>query len=128
MSNFYQQFSEIIVCNSVEEANWLLNELKTRESTCGSGGFACEALMQEDKQVAIYSEENCDLELLCDILCDFQNKFPDDKAIIVSWADTCSRPITESFGGGALIVHTGKDKWINARIEAENYVKTLKKS
>jgi len=127
MANNFTQFSECVVCNSEEEANWLLNALKTHESDeCGQ---PCEVCLQpgDPKAVAIYSEETCDLEVLCDILCGFQKKFPSDKAIIVSYAFTCSRPIVEEFGGGAMVIYGGKDKWIDARMEANKYVERLAK-
>jgi len=124
MASNFTLFSECVVCDSEEQAKWLLDALEKCES-----GQPCEAQPQpgDPKAVAIYSEDNCDLEVLCEILCKFQKQFPSDKAIIVSWANTCSRPIVEEFGGGAMVIHGGKDKWINARMEADKYVERLAK-
>lgn len=117
MANNFCLFAEAIDCGSIEEAQWLENQVKTEE---GEGGPACE-VHRDGTTVHLYSEENCDLELLCGILIEYQVKFK-TPPIIVTWAYTCSQPRAGEFGGGAFVVKDGKDTWTDARQWANKQV------
>ena len=52
--------------------------------------------------VCIYTEENCDLEALGDLLVCFLEKFRPNEVISFQYAHTCSKPRPGEFGGGAL--------------------------
>lgn len=112
MADNYTLFSEVITCKSMEESNWLLEAIQTDKTEWGDQ--CCQA-EQQGTDLWIYSEDNCDLEMLAGILMEFQKKFEVKEAIIVSWAYTCSKPRAGEFGGGAFLIQGGKDKWIDAR-------------
>jgi hypothetical protein len=117
MANNYCLFAEAIECGSVQEAEWLENQVETRE---GESGQACE-VHRDGTTVHLYSEENCDLELLCDILLDYHLKYK-TPPIIVTWGYTCSQPRSGEFGGGAFVIKKGKAKWLDARHWANKLV------
>ena len=42
-----------------------------------------------------------------------------DKPFVLSWANTCSKPRLDEFGGGAFVVQRGRDTvWVDATSEA----------
>ena len=44
----------------------------------------------------------------------FLKKFRPKDAFSLSWGTTCSRPLLDSFGGGAIFVTAEKVEWMNA--------------
>jgi hypothetical protein len=122
MADYYDQFSEMIQCETVEQANWLLARLRAAEEDDEFGPI-CESDQKheesEPNQVWIYSEMNCDMERLADLLCEFQKHFGLQEPIVISWAATCSKPRLDGFGGGAVCIVGGEATWFNARRMAD---------
>jgi hypothetical protein len=114
MANNYTLFSEVIKCGSEDEAQWLEDAIKTAIDTDDGESSPCCETLREGTELSIYSEENCDLEVLAQILGEYQDKFKDPKAITVTWAHTCDKPRAGEFGGGAFCVKNGKATWLDA--------------
>ena len=56
----------------------------------------------------MYSDGECDLERLTDIICRFQEEFTKSDGWIVSYSLTCSKPKLDAFGGGAVLCYKGE--------------------
>lgn len=52
----------------------------------------------------VWGEDQFDIEGFIDLAQDFFSKFPTDRVIAFSWAETCSRPIPDAFGGGSVVI------------------------
>ena len=116
MANNYCLMSEQIETESEKAARWIEKQLaKAAES---DEGYVC-SCEREGAKVWVYSEEYCDLDRLLDVLAAYQKKFGDQRAIVLSWAFTCSKPRLSEFDGGASVVVAGKIKSISARQWAE---------
>jgi hypothetical protein len=118
----YLSFSEEIETESEEAARWIEQQLEKAESS--EDGCIC-CYSRDGAKIWVYSEEDADLGRLEDILSEYQTKFGDQKAIIMSWAHTCSKPRLGEFGGGATVIVAGKIKNLDARNWAEKLARQM---
>jgi hypothetical protein len=118
----YLLFSEEIETESEEAAKWVEQQLHAADSSEDGGICSYE---RDGSKVWVYSEEYADVSRLEGILAEYQKKFGDQKAIVLSWAFTCSKPRLSEFGGGASVIVAGKVKNIDARDWAETLARQL---
>lgn len=57
-----------------------------------------------------YSSDAGEFNDLTDMLIRFSLYY--DKPITLSYANTCSRPLLDSFGGGGVVIYKGKSRWL----------------
>ena len=113
MANNYTQFSEMIPCESKEQQDWLMQRLDITVET--EERLQCpDCEFEEDgKDVWVYSEDSADIGALADVVAAFQLRFNIDKPWTLSWANTCSKPRLNNFGGGGLVIYKGKVHWMD---------------
>lgn len=122
MADNYLLFSEEIETESDDAAKWIENQLK--KATKSEDGGIC-SFEREGAKIWVYSEEHADVSRLEDVLAAYQKKFGDQKAIVLSWAFTCSKPRLSEFGGGATVIVGGKVKNLDARQWAEELARKM---
>lgn len=70
-------------------------------------------------QLWCHSEDSADLDFLADLLFEFLKDTDTHRIIKVEWSNSCSKPRTDGFGGGAIIISKSKmifmntDKWLD---------------
>jgi len=112
MANFFTEFSFAIYNITVQEAEWLKSELRDRRNRQMP---EFEISTDADGTVLwIHEDTGCDLEELANLLQQFLFRFRPTSSIGFSWADTCSEPRLDSFGGGAVFVTAKGQEWVNA--------------
>lgn len=108
MANYYTAFSTQIPYRTRPEQLWLLAQLDAQDTSAEDGGPYCQyEHMPKDQAVWVYSEESGNIDGLADLVARFQTRFTSDTPWILEWANTCSRPILDSFSGGAVVVYKG---------------------
>jgi len=111
MADFYTQFSFIIKLDikQKERATNYLEFINGRPNED-------EHLNIDYKEIPegwwIYSETNAEVEKLADFLCDLIVLL-DLNPIGFEWANTCSKPQLESFGGGAVWITKDGFEWLS---------------
>lgn len=106
--------------------SYMLEWNNCKEKHCPSVCFDCEAdclphglnfEIQEDskdkKYIWIYAEENGDVEVLVAILQLFLKECRPTGKIGFTWANTCSRPLLNSFDGGGCNITAKGVRWFN---------------
>lgn len=76
------------------------------------------------RSIIIYSDESADLELIAYFAKKFYDKFrfPGENWTL-QWADTCSKPRVDEFGGGCFVVESGRDVvWLGSWDTGEKYI------
>jgi hypothetical protein len=68
---------------------------------------------QEPNLLWFCSEEVGNLEAIAAILRRALNKFDLDNVVEIQWSNTCSKPRTDGFGGGAVIFDKNREEWVN---------------
>jgi len=111
MPNYYTQLSFAIHDITVQEAEWLKAEL---EGAC----FWCPPEYEFSTDTGgtvlwLHEDTACDLNSLADMLQQFLFLFRPTDSIGFSWADTCSKPRVDSFGGGAVFITAVGQEWIS---------------
>jgi hypothetical protein len=109
MANIYTQFSVIVPWQGPARPALLA---KLRESDDpGRLSPPCE-FEDQPEGIWLYSEDTCDLNGLVAILAEVQSGFglpPFGFEFSVS----CSRPVLDEFGGGAVFLKDGEATWLN---------------
>lgn len=124
MANYYTEFSFVIENVTDEEANWCLEEHKKDfndwcepDLSYDFWDFGLELEESEldgSKQIWIYSDgDTANVEALADFLAIFLEKFRPDDIIWFEWANTCSKLVLGSFGGGACVVSKEGQKFFD---------------
>jgi len=101
MANYYTEFSILVECHNKEQQDWLIQHLREEEE---DGGFYAE----EQRDDVWITGESGDLDILLDVIAEFQRTFSITEAQIITWSNTCSRPMVDAFGGGAAVVYRGE--------------------
>ena len=117
MANYYTQFSFAITDLLPKEEAWLRERIdqENDDSFCSTLP-ECEFQIDRDgsRYVWIHGDTGgSDLEVLAELLQDFLRKFRPDQPIAFSWADTCSKPRLDSFGGGAVFITKEDILWMS---------------
>ena len=127
MANNYQQYSFAITNLTPEEQEWVktLNEINDYDDD----GFASDSLYDgepwysyavlespggryvggkwqesDTKDLWIYYDESGNVQGVAEYVQEFLAKFRPDEAIGFEWADWCSKPRLDEFGGGAVFI------------------------
>lgn len=112
MANYYTDFSfKLPFPQTTDErlSKFLMSYSNCHHEEPGSfPGFEVEVVNEKhDKTIYVFSDDGCgDLEEVSEFVRDFIEEFypGERKAVVITWAEYCSKPRTDSFGGGALIV------------------------
>jgi len=133
LANYYLLFSFMIPGPVTgEEREWLTAALKEPEEAfrsldspddprpwvddMGYFGFSYQFEADPAEGLWIYSEESGTPGLAAELLADFLTRFRPDQSLGFTWAETCSKPRLDAYGGGAVAVHgDGRPtEWMNA--------------
>ena len=115
MANYYTQYSFEIVGITPEEEQWLTQHLlqEDEDGCCPFPFFGVED-EQNPRSIWIYDDEGgSDIDVLADTLRQFLTTFRPSQCIGFSWADTCSKPRLDSFGGGAVFITAKETRFMN---------------
>lgn len=109
MANYYTQYSFEVADVMPEEEVWLKEQLEESYTFFhfSDEGDGTRSLWLHD------DTGGSDLEVLASVLQQFLVKFRPEQSIGFSWANTCSRPLLDSFGGGAVFITVYTIDWMN---------------
>lgn len=111
MADYYTEFS-IELDYPRPALIWIRDELiRISDDT---DEYICTATLQnttEGKTTLWLAGTNPDLNAVVDILCKAQRKLKLEEPCCIQWADYCSKPRVDAFGGGAVFIHKGKASW-----------------
>lgn len=86
---------------------------KAQEITDEHGaGSDCDWKYEEGK-LFISSRDSAFTDVVVDILRETMEKFDLDGPYALEWAFTCSKPRTDGFGGGAVILTKNDERWLD---------------
>lgn len=103
MADNYLQFSAILNLYSEAERDWWRNKIE--ELSRSDEDAACAMEIDDDGNLWCYDESCGDPGRLGDTVQEFFQAFPDPpRCFGLSYANTCSRPKLDEFGGGVLFV------------------------
>jgi hypothetical protein len=127
MADNYLEFSTDLELRSADERRWLeaqLEDVEHRDNTVPrflldhpepeAGSIAGFEVAWKDDSVVFYSEESANVDHLVHLVQKFLRKFRPQEAWSVTWAETCSKPRIDEFGGGAAFVTAGDVRWMGA--------------
>ena len=80
----------------------------------------------EGNCVWFHGDEYIDVDLASDIIQRFLKECRPDGSIGFTWAETCSKPRLNEFGGGACFITADKIEWISAHDWLKNKREELK--
>jgi len=111
MANNYTNISFIVPCSEVA-AETLIGAIETQEEA-GDYGLSIHAELDDDG-VWICHDESADIEQLVEILQEWLAE-PEGRPKFVGFefAQVCSKPRLNEFGGGAVVVTATSSSWTN---------------
>lgn len=120
MPNHYTLFSFEIDQLTPDERAWVAAEIRDSdhmENTYGEEmdpGFVVKVQDRPHPAAWIYADEGTPgtPEYAANFVHAFLEKFRPDKSIGFEWANTCNRPVLDSFGGGACFVTVDEVRWM----------------
>jgi hypothetical protein len=110
MAEYYTQFSTEIENLTEAEREWI------KENIVGYALENDDDLFSYDFEgngLWIYAEEYGVPEAVADFVQDFFKKFRPQAIKVIGWANTCSKPVTDAFGGGYVLVTAQEQIWIS---------------
>jgi len=121
LANNYTSFSALIPTKTVEERDFVYSFIGSKEPPDPLPDdwddmqeyAACEVLTQDDGSIWIHGEESGDLDRIADAVSEWQLKFDIQEPWSLQWADTCSKPRLDEFGGGAVFIHKGEIEFMS---------------
>ena len=151
MADYFTQFSFVIPVTP-EQGNWftqvhsLAAELightedgEARENIKGPqdvvlaalglaekrDGDPCLQVVYDDKEGTVWvgSEDSGDVDYTADLVQAFLRRFDLDRVISFQWANTCSKPRLDAFGGGAVVISRRNADWLNTGTFVETAAK-----
>lgn len=146
MADNYRQFSQVIEDLTVDEKRWLDINLTSVEDSFNDDhasavqwandmGIPKEDMDMwpdfeykfEDNDTAlwIYSDIFGNIEFVAALVSKFFEMFRPMDIFIMNYADTCSKPRVEEFGGGAIVVSAKDIKYIHSFDEAHKVSKRM---
>lgn len=129
MANYYTSFSTLIPYRTRREQLWLLAQLEAQDTSADEDGPYCSYTHHPKEQaVWVYTEESGNVEGLADLVARFQLRFAIPTPWILEWANTCSRPVLDAFGGGAIAVYQGKIQTFWPQGLAERWIARQKRN
>lgn len=121
MANYYTQFSLEVTDLTDDEVAWLKHVLRGEKdepnpelaAILGDEMVWFETEFVEPAGLWIHSGESGSPDQAAEFLQEFLRKFRPDRVIGFGWADTCSKPRLDTFGGGAVVVSATDFSWVN---------------
>jgi hypothetical protein len=88
-------------------------------------GDPCLQVVYDDKEGTVWvgSEDSGDVDYTADLVQAFLRRFNLDRVISFQWANTCSKPRLDAFGGGAVVISRRNADWLNTGTFMETAVK-----
>jgi len=131
MADYYTHCSfEIPKLHKAEE-EWLRAEIKRREATMDENDFplfdAEYSFDEADKSLWIYDGESVNLDNLVLFLQEFIKQFRPKAIFSFEWANDCSKPRLDAYGGGAVVVTADRIYWINTSTWVSKTIKQIEK-
>lgn len=117
MADYYMQYSFAVENITPEEEAWVIKRLEWDEDPryyplCPYCAF--ENASDGSRSLWIHDDEGgSELDVLAEMLQEFLIRFRPGQYIAFSWADTCSKPRIDSFGGGAVFITAIDILWMN---------------
>ena len=79
---------------------------------------------QQDSGIWFHGDENIDLAQAAEMTQALLDQLGLDDGVVISWAETCSKPGVGEFGGGAVAVRRGHEpKWFNPEAQAREWLR-----
>lgn len=120
MADYYTDFSFSIDDLTVEESQWIREKLDEIDDGGDEDAWlCCDVTIETDFHQGpgycwIRSEAGSgNIEAVADFCGEFLAEFRPDKWIEFEWANTCSKPRVDSFGGGAVFITATESRWLN---------------
>lgn len=113
MADYFELFSETIAAPSVAARDALRDAFEHHED--GALVNWREGYKEGAPVLHFWSDESCDLEVIAEVIQDWQKKYDVQEPFILGYAQTCSKPRSGEFGGGAVLIHKGEARWFHAR-------------
>ena len=92
-------------------------------------GYPCIEVVHDEKHGTVWvgSEDSGDVDYTADLTQAFLRRFALDLVVSFQWANTCSKPLVDEFGGGAVVISRRNADWFStatfietaAKIESE---------
>lgn len=73
----------------------------------------------------VHSDESVNLDVLSDLLSSYLERFHPDRAIVLEWSNTCSKPRPDGFGGGICVITGAQTHWMNTGTWAQEKIAAL---
>jgi hypothetical protein len=120
MANYFTQFSIEIEDLTDAEREWARENIVGYAVELDDIQFEYEFIMSG---LWIYAEENGVPEAVAYFVQDFFRKFRPNAVKTIGWANTCSKPVADAFGGGYVLVTAQELVWISSGIEPKGLLK-----
>lgn len=117
MANNYRQFSEILKLESKEEADWYREYFLKKEQELDTEDEYLEfqySIEEDNSEIWFYAEEYGNVENVAELVQTFLKHFNKTTSWVFTWADTCSKPRSGEFGGGAAYVTSNSIEYWDA--------------
>lgn len=121
MANNYTYTSMCIAGVTTKEKRWFEKALKGLETNAEADGdfywgitAVFKPISKTKSNLYLHDEDGCpNLDALADLLQLFLLEFHPDHALSFSWADTCSKPRPDEFGGGAAVISASEVRFLH---------------
>jgi hypothetical protein len=123
VADYYTHFSFAIEKLTDDERAWL------RTLLAGAGDEPTEDLarllsdpdyvgfswaFEDDGSLWVYSDTSGTPEDAAALVQEFLSRFRPDDVLAFEWANTCSRPRLDAYGGGAVVVTAEEQRWMSS--------------
>ena len=123
MADYYTKFSFIVfgeylevlqkALGALEENDPLLNEIAIENPDVTACDFELQDFELNTKGLWLWSEDFGDIPRIINTIAWWQRKYKKTDIVSFEWCNTCSKPRTDGFGGGAVVIYKGNSKFIN---------------
>ena len=89
-------------------------------------GDPCLQVVHDEKEDTVWvgSEDSGDVNYTADLVRAFLKRFALDLVVSFEWANTCSKPRLDAFGGGAVVISRRNADWFSTSTFVATAVKT----
>jgi hypothetical protein len=112
MANYYTLFSFEITDLTPAEAEWVTATDLDQYAADEEVGLQCSVQIVDDG-LWISEDESGSPEDAANVVQAFLAQFRPDEIVSFSWAETCSAPRIDAFGGGACVVTATEARFMN---------------
>lgn len=115
MAEYYQHVS-FCVDAPLDAARWIKEQLEAGDDDTPSFGVSAElqtAGPNETREVWIHDHDGYpNVDAVAQILAEAQKKFKLQEIWSFEWGNDCSKPRTDAYGGGCVVIADGEAKWM----------------